>query len=263
MAEEKITTPMDAIGSGKEAANEQPTEVEWSKDGGTVTRRKWKGGPQAIFDLFSEIRAAGEAERAKAVVGKTGMLEATYPSQEEDGDDDNEDENATWELHPTEIQAPLSTHFLFTPESLGGDAGEDIAIAIARIESELSNPDINIADVPYEDMFSDKDVTNADLYRDFRAKGIEKYTAFTCRVREVKVISGRSQVEAAMDNIGLIDDPPTPNQAAKFALDALGFEYVKTMPAVVQHGRFKLKITTEWWGIPNWDDTLYGGEGAA
>lgn len=231
---------------------EQPQQDSYQIGEGRTTTKEWHG-PRDLYEVkWAEVEAS-KPDRMTGSKGTPAIINATYLPT-----DPPDDEEAIWELIPSPVDRPLSSHpaFNITPSQLGWTEKIDKAIREGRGHE------------------TDWDVVsgsqNLNDYRNLKAKGTDSYRMWSYTVRKTLVTSlaGVDKFEdrdagfvVPWSQIGIPStvkfSQPVWNKWDGTDLETLDINEWLISPATVRYERGKYSIVKEWYGAMKWYKILY------
>jgi len=149
-------------------------------------------------------------------------------------------DEAEYEFFPVEYSKRPQHHSHFA--SLTTDQ-------VSAVLKAAENPNIN-------ETSSGFTALSLELFRHLRY-GVDDLTESGYALRETKIVSRRTTLQASYDNVNRVVDPPDISAINAIIGVLPGGEWLKKAPTVTRVGR-RWRITQEWWLAERWS-VAYGG----
>ena len=210
-----------------------------------MTIYKWKGSATNAAALFDQlVTLEGSIPQYDSITLDEGRGVGTVEAQKlQDSSTASSGTNQVedvYELYSAEIQEPIELAPYY--QALTGAEVQDVRLAI-----ESGATAVDAAWSPLQ----------RSLFYSLR-KGVRSYIRSSYVLRETKITSWRSTIQASYTNVNRVEAPPE-IAAINALIGALpAGEWLKKAPNVRQYGSSKWQIVTEWW----WSDrihVMYGG----
>jgi len=233
---------------GVTGAVEQGKKYSWTPSTGEILTQTFRGVATNVKTLYDTYKAAGMSNpdydsmnldmgRGNALLIITKAGDAT---------------NAVYELLSNDITRPIWTAPYFVEE-----VPVLTATQISQVMAAYHHIQYMTETTPTPDpsTFTGKQL---ELYRAME-HGIQEYNCSSYVLRETKLVTWRSQVSASFDNVNAVDTPPNTAAVNTLIGPLPDGQWLKRAPNVVQVGRRRWQIVTEWWWARKWLMNVYPG----
>jgi len=241
----------------------------YTRQNGETESEEWRGPRDKAVILYNESKSNTNIDSVSFDDTPGAAVASVILTRVDQALEQNEEENAIWEVDATEVFRDLRTHPYIVLRS--GAIMTELQLADEKIKSgtAYSAGDYALTEVVIR-------------YFALRRYGVEGYYQSVLVLRKTMTVSSRSDVEAAYENVNRVVslnsiDPPRnllgplgelPNITAysSFAnpgsptLETGDWEWLKKTPKVRSiAGSRRFEISNEWWGADQWSTVFYGG----
>lgn len=243
---------------GNDVATLARTVERWQRGRGYFTVKIYEGSEAAIDALKESLYTGSggtlDAFEKSRIGGKFQLVvdTAAAPSANITIEDQDAENDPTWELDSERLEKDLIDNAAFDSITATRAAALDRAISTHTALS--STASVHTFTTPSGTVTTSG--TAEFNYCSLRLRGVESYLEFQSVIRRRWIVSKRSQLRAANNNVGRVESPPIPSNAL---VDLNNLEWLKMAPDVQEVGKNKFAITQEWVGAEEWSALLYGG----
>lgn len=229
---------------GSTGAIQQSIAKQWAYSPGETSQTVYKGVYAAVSNLYEQYKAVAgynpTYDQLSLLYNRgTGTLTV---STVQDG-------TAQYELIGNELSNPIWSHpYFLTSDTPSARLTADQIREVRRsweTGTETTCP------------FTDKQKT---LY-DMMSAGTIEYLVSSYVLRETKIVSKRSTVQASYVGVNTVVTPPSTSSVNSLIGALPTGEWLKKTPQVRMAGARRWMIETEWWWAVKWSAILYGGTG--
>lgn len=233
------------------------------------TRERQRDQPERVVLLYSgelsKLQAieAGFADRAESskideFTGPMPTLEVTlseYPGADVPTQDAAAVAAAMWELFSYESAIPLRQDAYYAVTA-GSEEESDLNIVDDFFDRGVRDVARNVS---FLLTTGDLNPLQTDLGKEYaadRAGGLNTVPAFSYEIRNTIFAARETALKASFANVRQINTPPVPS-SARFAIDALGGNWLKMSPQATSTGRGRYRLVQAW-RHGNWPTKIFG-----